>query len=284
MESPTWPANCRSSAFQIARLRRREHLHQWYNISESMVPSNLKFTIMVVIGPKEYCKLKNKFWNASKKNPTSALTRRLAAEVRVSQFVVHRTLKVQGLHHASFGPRWFSTSWNLLNGCYSNLMNARTFYCILFTDESGFTRYAVFNSHNTYIRSSRSTISTTVFHKCVGRYRKWPLNSTLCLPNTLNASYLEFFNNVLEGQVDVEVPLDERVRIRYLHDGAPPHFARPVTKWLNNHFPNQCVGRSGPVAWLLRSPDLNPCNFCLWSRTKQLVIMEINKSFNNEWK
>ena len=26
----------------------------------------------VVIGPKEYCKLENKFWNASKKNPTSA--------------------------------------------------------------------------------------------------------------------------------------------------------------------------------------------------------------------
>ena len=41
----------------------------------------------------------------------------------------------------------------------------------------------------------------------------------------------------------VEVPHGERVRMWYLHDGALPHFARPITEWLNNHFPNQCVGR-----------------------------------------
>ncbi|KAJ3661960.1 hypothetical protein Zmor_006332 [Zophobas morio] len=34
---------------------------------------NFKFTIVAVIGQKEYCKLKNKFWNATKKSPTSAL-------------------------------------------------------------------------------------------------------------------------------------------------------------------------------------------------------------------
>ncbi|KAJ3643785.1 hypothetical protein Zmor_026473 [Zophobas morio] len=43
------------------------------SISEIMVPSSLKFTIVVVIRPKEYCKLKNKFWNASKNSPTSFL-------------------------------------------------------------------------------------------------------------------------------------------------------------------------------------------------------------------
>ncbi|KAJ3652380.1 hypothetical protein Zmor_018352 [Zophobas morio] len=50
----------------------REHLYQSYSIAEIMVPSSLIFTIVVVIGPKKYCKLKNKFWNASKKGPTSA--------------------------------------------------------------------------------------------------------------------------------------------------------------------------------------------------------------------
>ncbi|KAJ3661406.1 hypothetical protein Zmor_005802 [Zophobas morio] len=34
---------------------------------------NLELTIVDVIGQKEYCKLKNKFWNATKKSPTSAL-------------------------------------------------------------------------------------------------------------------------------------------------------------------------------------------------------------------
>ncbi|KAJ3655255.1 hypothetical protein Zmor_014391 [Zophobas morio] len=40
--------------------------HQWYSISEIMVPSTFN-------SPKEYCKLKNKFWNSAKKSPTSVL-------------------------------------------------------------------------------------------------------------------------------------------------------------------------------------------------------------------
>ena len=40
---------------------------------EIMVHSSLKLTIVAVVEPKEYCKLKNKFWNTSKKSPTSAL-------------------------------------------------------------------------------------------------------------------------------------------------------------------------------------------------------------------
>ena len=47
-----------------------------------------------MIGPKEYCKLKNK---RVKANPDVS-TRRIAVEVEVSQFVVHRILKEQGLH------------------------------------------------------------------------------------------------------------------------------------------------------------------------------------------
>ena len=84
------------------------------------------------------------------------------------------------------------------------------------------------------------------------------------LPKRPNAvQYLEFSNNVLEKQLDVQVALGQRVRMWYLHDGAPPHFARPITEWLNNHFPNQWVGRNGPVTWSSRSLDLNPCDFCL---------------------
>ena len=38
METPGWPANYRSSAFQIARFRVRKHLHQWYSVSEIFKP------------------------------------------------------------------------------------------------------------------------------------------------------------------------------------------------------------------------------------------------------
>ena len=45
----------------------REHLRQWYSISKIMVPSSFKLTIVAIVP------LKNKFWNASKKSPTSSL-------------------------------------------------------------------------------------------------------------------------------------------------------------------------------------------------------------------
>ena len=61
----------------------------------------------------------------------------------------------------------------------------------------------------------------------------------------------------------MEVPIGEQVRMWYLHDGTPPHFARLVTEWLNNHFSNQWVGRNDPVAWPPPSYDLNPCDFCV---------------------
>ena len=84
------------------------------------------------------------------------------------------------------------------------------------------------------------------------------------IQNRLNVvQYLQFLNNVLKDQLDVEVLLGERVCMWYLLDGAPPHFDKPVAQWLNNHIPNQWVGRNGPVAWSPRSPDLNPCDFCL---------------------
>ena len=37
------------------------------------ITSSLKLMIVAVIGPKEYYKLKNKFWNPSRKSPTSPL-------------------------------------------------------------------------------------------------------------------------------------------------------------------------------------------------------------------
>ncbi|KAJ3661408.1 hypothetical protein Zmor_005809 [Zophobas morio] len=52
----------------------REHLHHWYVVQHlDHGTFNLKLTIVALIGQKEYCKLKNKFWNATKKSPTSAL-------------------------------------------------------------------------------------------------------------------------------------------------------------------------------------------------------------------
>ena len=71
-------------------IRVRKHLRQWYSISETMVPSSFKLMIVVVVGQKEYCKLKNKFWNASKKSPTSVLADlQLKLQFHRLQYIVH---------------------------------------------------------------------------------------------------------------------------------------------------------------------------------------------------
>ena len=49
-------------------------------------------------------------------------------------------------------------------------------------------------------------------------------------------------------------------------DGAPPHWNINVREFLNEHLPHCCIGHSGPqdltcLHWLLRSPDLIPCDF-----------------------
>jgi hypothetical protein len=57
------------------------------------------------------------------------------------------------------------------------------------------------------------------------------------LPNRLNGEeYLRFLSDTLPELLD-EVPLDIMQGIWYLHDGAPPHYARQFTKCWNHNYP-----------------------------------------------
>ena len=57
----------------------------------------------------------------------------------------------------------------------------------------------------------------------------------------------------------------------FQHGGAPPHYTRHVRDYLNESFPNRWLGRGGPVAWPLRSPDLTPLDYYLWGHMRTLV-------------
>ena len=177
---------------------------------------------------------------------------------------------MQALEPTDFLLRIIYCEW-LLQQCRDrpNFLN-----CILFTDEVGFARNAVFHNHNTHIWSDENPLARQeVRFQRQFAINVWPLSWTLCFTKqTKRAHYLEFLNNVLEEHLDVKVPLGERVLMWYLNDGAPPHFDRPVTEWLNNHFPNHWVGRNGPVVWSPRSSDLNQCDFCLWGWIKQFLM------------
>jgi hypothetical protein len=49
---------------------------------------------------------------------------------------------------------------------------------------------------------------------------------------------------------------DQKGRIHFEQDGAPPHYLREVREYLNTHFPGRWIGRVAPIAWSRRSPDL----------------------------
>ncbi|KAJ8982674.1 hypothetical protein NQ317_017664 [Molorchus minor] len=99
------------------------------------------------------------------------------------------------------------------------------------------------------------------------------INNSLIDPirllNRLDAdgnSCLDFLQNTLPDLFD-DLPLNLRNQMYFMHDGAPPHFARIVREYLNEQFP----GNDAPISWPPRSPDLNPCHFFIWGDLKQKV-------------
>lgn len=223
----------------------------------------------------------------------SISTRRLAHQLGVSHYTVWRTLRDDGLY-----PYHVQKVQALVPGDAER----RVEFCewlqqkcaqipdflklVLFTDEAGFTRNGVFNTRNTHCWSVENP------HAIVERrhQRQFSINvwagivdgqliGPYVLPNRLNGrSYLDFLQTVLPNLLD-DVPLATLRSMWYMHDGAPPHYARAVAMHLNQEFGNRWIERNGPVIWPARSPDLNPCDFFLWGHMKARVYAEpINSS------
>lgn len=68
--------------------------------------------------------------------------------------------------------------------------------------------------------------------------------------------------------------------LKFMQDGAPPHFANRVRQWLDIHFQNKWIGRGGPIHWPARSPDLTPYDFCLWGWVKNKVFKTMPGNLN----
>ena len=86
----------------------------------------------------------------------------------------------------------------------------------------------------------------------------------------------EYFLHFLQEELPIlleDLPLNVRQQLWFQLDGCPAHYSRPVRNWLNisKHYPERWIGRSGPVAWPARSPELTPLDFFLWGHLKALV-------------
>ena len=109
----------------------------------------------------------------------------------------------------------------------------------------------------------------------------------LCLHLRFTASFSFFFSEqtvtgtaVLDMLTECLLPQlkEDSSDFIFQMDGAPPYFHRHVREFLNQHLPQQWIGRGTDddqmiLAWPPRSPDRTPCDFFLWGYVKDLVYV-----------
>ena len=78
--------------------------------------------------------------------------------------------------------------------------------------------------------------------------------------NLTGNTYEAFPRNELPGFLE-DIPLMIMNQMYFQHDGATPHYTNRVRELLHELFPNRWLGRSGPVSWPPRSPDLTPLDY-----------------------
>ena len=69
-----------------------------------------------------------------------------------------------------------------------------------------------------------------------------------------------------------DVPLYIRMNMWMQHNRAPPHYSLCIRLVINEIFDEKWIGRGGPVAWPLRSPDLTSLDYFLWGFVKERVM------------
>lgn len=220
--------------------------------------------------------------NLIEENPKTS-TRKIARRLHITQKITHSTIKNEGLY-----PYHIQEVQRLEPGDYANRLvfcqwirrHQRDIHRTLWTDEAQFTRDGVNNSRNCHLWSLENPNAIRQSHS---QHRfsinVWAgiINRKLIGPHIFEErldgnQYLHFLENILPNLLQ-----NENVNLRgmyFQHDGAPPHYARIVSEFLNNRYPNRWIGRGGPHYWPARSPDFNPLDFFFWGYMKNLVYEE----------
>lgn len=218
--------------------------------------------------------------------------RRLSAVTGIPQTRVHKILKTELLHpyhHTRVQdllPQDLPTRLHFCRWLLNEHNNDSTFLSrVLFTDEATFTRRGMLNTRNSHTWSDENPhvaktthfqheFSVNVWCGIIGDHLLGPYE----LPTRLNAeSYLNFLEHVLPTLLE-NIPLNLRLSLWFMHDGAPAHYGQNVRNYLNNCFSGRWIGRGSDHIWPPRSPDLNPLDFFLWGYMKDIVYQRPSNS------
>lgn len=220
---------------------------------------------------------------AFQQSPERLSVRRAEMELNLSRSAIHRTLQqiglkaykikvLQALIPEDKDRRVQFAEW-VLNSITEEPQFLST---LMFSDEAIFQVDGRVNKQNCRIWACENPRS----------YRERPLHSEKVIvwaamshhgvlgpfffDDTVNGeNYLQMLKTFLWPRV---ANLPDIHRLRFMQDGAPPHFARSVRQWLDQNFGTRWIGRRGPIEWPARSPDMTPLDFYLWGHVKQLVF------------
>lgn len=153
---------------------------------------------------------------------------------------------------------------------------------VCFSDESTFHLTGYVNRHNCRYWSQENPHIISEAHTQVRqKLNVWAgiLGNRLVGPffieGNLNGElYLEMLQKLIVPAMRVAAAAQNMVweNVIFQQDGAPAHYKREVTDYLNATFPNRWIGRNGPIRWPPRSPDLTPLDFFLWGFLKDRVF------------
>lgn len=214
-------------------------------------------------------------------NDPGVSTRRISLLTGQSRTAVQDTLRENGLHPYHYQPVQELLPTDLpqrvrLCEWWSNHLDtlSRTLFC----DEATFTRDGINNFHNEHVWAIENphAVRETHFQRRFS-VNVWAgiVNNEVIGPHIFDGNLnSEMYRAFLENELPLlleDIPLQIRRTILFLHDGAPAHYGRGVTNFLNEQYPNRWIGRGGPIAWPPRSPDLNPLDFFMWGHVKTLT-------------
>ncbi len=102
------------------------------------------------------------------------------------------------------------------------------------------------------------------------------------IPSDARLRYKILFNTMTSERYceildDIVLPTLNNVRYNqyfYQQDGASVHWANSVRTKLDENLTNRWIGRSGPIAWPPRSPDLTINDFWLWGYLRDTVYRD----------
>lgn len=149
--------------------------------------------------------------------------------------------------------------------------------CVLWSDESYFHLDGGVNTHNAIIWADEKPLHviTKPLHPqkvCVwiGFTSKFMLEPVIFDQGTIDGrQYFEMLRDNVIPQLKRRRKCSSTI---FMQDGAPPHIFTPVKDLLTKTFTVQrVISRNFQHSWPSRSPDINPCDYYLWSHMKQKV-------------